>query len=55
MDGFSWENYFEALLVQTTEGTPFQYTKSRLNPVYAQKNSLRQIASEIVNANIEQE
>ena len=54
-DCFSWENYFEALLVQKTEGTPFQYTKSRLNPVYAQKNSLRQIASEIVNVNIEQE
>ena len=54
-DCFSWENYFEALLVQTTEGTPFQYTKSRLNPAYAQKNNLRQIASEIVNVNIEKE
>lgn len=49
-DYFSWENYFEALLVQTTEGTPYQYAKNRLNPVYAQENNLRQIASEIIEA-----
>ena len=47
-DFFSWENYFTDYLVQNTIGTPFQYTKSRLNPVYTQENNRKRIAGEIL-------
>lgn len=40
---FSWERYFTTLLVMETAGTPFQYTKSRLNPVYLQGKLKMQI------------
>lgn len=40
---FSWERYFTTLLVTETAGTPFQYTKSRLNPVYLQGKLKMQI------------
>ena len=33
---FSWERYFTDLLIQETQGTFLQYSKSRLNPVYLQ-------------------
>ena len=40
---FSWERYFTRLLVQKTEGTPFKYQKSKLNPVYLHEKNKKQI------------
>ena len=44
---FSWENYFEQLLVSSTEHTHFQYTKSRINDIYLIEENSRKIVSEI--------
>ena len=35
---FSWERFFTRLLTDTTQGTYLQYSKSRINPNYLQKN-----------------
>lgn len=42
---FSWERYFTRLLVQKTEGTPFKYQKSKLNPVYLHEKNKKQIGN----------
>jgi len=47
-DFFSWENFFTDYLVQNTIDTPFQYTKSRLNPVYKHESNRKRIAREIL-------
>lgn len=44
---FSWENYFEWLLVSSTEHTHFQYTKSKINDIYLIEENSRKIVSEI--------
>lgn len=49
-DYFSWENFFEQFLVQNTLGTPFQYAKHSLNPVYLQADNRARIASEILDS-----
>ena len=35
---FSWEQFYTKLLVQETEGTYLQYSKSKLNSVYLNMN-----------------
>ena len=44
---FSWERYFTRLLIQETEGTLFQYQKSKLNPVYLHEKNKRSILKAI--------
>lgn len=46
---FSWENYFEQYLVQCTNGTAFQYTKSNLKQAYLQENNRVRIAEQILD------
>ena len=46
---FSWERFFTDYLIQNTIGTPFQYQKSKLNPIYTQDKNSNQIASEILD------
>lgn len=40
---FSWEQFFTAVLQDGTKGTTYQYTKSRLNPVYLHENNKMKI------------
>ena len=40
---FSWEQFFTAVLQETTKGTVYQYTKSKLNPVYLHDNNKMKI------------
>ncbi len=40
---FSWEQFFTAVLQDGTLGTAYQYTKSRLNPVYLHENNKMKI------------
>ncbi len=42
---FSWERYFTSLLVNKTDGTWMQYSKTRLNPVYLQGATKSRILS----------
>lgn len=44
---FSWENFFEKYLIETTVDTPFQYAKKKLNPVYLNQTNADKIISEI--------
>lgn len=46
---FSWENFFERFLIQQTKGTPFQYAKANLNPIYTQENNRMRIAAIILD------
>lgn len=46
-DYFSWENFFEDFLVKNTVGTPFQYTKKEINPIYLNENNSEKIITEI--------
>lgn len=43
----SWEDFFTRTLISETQGTPFQYTKRKLNPVYMTDSALAKIAGEI--------
>lgn len=45
---FSWENYFESFLSESTNGTPFQYSKKQINPVYLIEKNARKIVSEVM-------
>ena len=45
---FSWENFFTAYLIAQTNRTPFQYQKTKLNPVYLQPANRERIAAEIL-------
>ena len=40
---FSWENFFEAYLVDNTVNTPFQYSKSKINPIYLNDKNAEKI------------
>lgn len=40
---FSWERFFTALLIKTTESSYLQYSKHSLNPVYLQGSSAEKI------------
>ncbi len=40
---FSWEQFFTKLLIRETEGTPFQYNKARLNPVFLHERNKKKI------------
>lgn len=40
---FSWEQFFTAVLQEGAKGTAYQYTKSRLNPVYLHENNKMKI------------
>ncbi len=40
---FSWERFFTALLIKTTQTTYLQYSKHELNPVYLQESSSKKI------------
>lgn len=40
---FSWERFFTALLIKTTESSYLQYSKHSLNPVYLQESSAEKI------------
>ena len=40
---FSWEQFFTVVLQDSTKGTAYQYTKSRLNPVYLHENNKMKI------------
>lgn len=44
---FSWERFFTAYLVSNTVNTPFEYSKSGINPVYLIKANSDKITSEI--------
>ena len=44
---FSWENFFERLLIDSTVDTPFQYAKKELNPIYFVKSNADKIIMEI--------
>jgi hypothetical protein len=44
---FSWENFFEAYLIENTIGTPFQYAKREINATYLKKANLEKIIAEI--------
>lgn len=44
-DFFSWEQFFTRLLVDKTAGTPFQYGKKKLNPVYLHERNKRKIVA----------
>lgn len=44
---FSWENFFERYLIDATVGTPFQYAKREINPVYLNEVNAEKIISEI--------
>ncbi|MCM1333769.1 MAG: hypothetical protein NC084_04540 [Bacteroides sp.] len=46
-DFFSWENFFEKYLTDHTVGTPFQYSKSELNPTYLNRANAERIIGEI--------
>ena len=45
---FSWENYFEKYLIESTSGTPFQYTKRQINPVYLIDKNAKKIVDEVM-------
>ncbi len=47
---FSWENFFEKLLIESTINTPFQYAKKEINPVYLKNNNLEKIMNEIIKS-----
>lgn len=47
---FSWENFFEHLLIKSTEHTHFQYAKSSLNSIYLIEENSNKIAEEIKQA-----
>ena len=40
---FSWEQFFTHVLQNATQGTVYQYTKSRLKPVYLHENNKMKI------------
>ena len=44
-DFFSWEQFFTRLLEDKTAGTPFQYGKKKLNPVYLHERNKRKIVA----------
>ena len=44
---FSWERFFTALLIKTTEKTYLQYSKRSLNPAYLQKTESEKILNAI--------
>ena len=44
---FSWENFFEAYLVDNTVNTPFQYSKSKINDIYLNDKNAEKIIAEI--------
>ena len=46
---FSWENYFEKLLINKTAGTHFQYAKKEINNVYLNDKNSKKIISEIID------
>lgn len=48
---FSWERFFTALLIKTTESSYLQYSKHALNPVYLQKSSSQKIL-DVVKPNL---
>lgn len=43
-DFFSWEQFFTRLLMDKTQGTPFQYGKKKLNQVYLHERNKKKIA-----------
>lgn len=45
---FSWENFFETLLKDETAGTPFQYSKKEINPVYLISENAKRIIGEVL-------
>ena len=47
---FSWEVFFEKLLVEETKDTPFQYQKKRINKVYLNEENSKRIVAEISKA-----
>ena len=46
-DYFSWENFFEHYLIESTVDTPFQYAKKEINPVYLNESNAEKIIVEI--------
>lgn len=46
-DYFSWERFFTKILVDKSKGTYLQYSKSKLNEVYLQKNITEKITAVI--------
>lgn len=48
---FSWERFFTAYLVNNTVNTPFEYSKSEINPIYLIKANSDKITSEIISDN----
>lgn len=46
---FSWENFFEKYLVESTVKTPFQYKKDRINKVYLLDHNAKTIMKEIID------
>ena len=47
IDYFSWERYFTALLVEKTKDGYLQYSKTKLNPNYLQKNIQEKVIAHI--------
>ncbi len=44
---FSWENFFEKYLIDSTVNTPFQYAKKEINPAYLNDSNSKKIMDEI--------
>ena len=44
-DFFSWERYFTALLIRSTQGGYLKYSKKQLNPAYLQEKVSDKILS----------
>lgn len=40
---FSWEQYFSALLIDSTVGTIWSYQKKQINPIYLHKNNVKKV------------
>lgn len=40
---FSWERYFTAQLIRSTDSSYLKYTKRQLNPIYLQKKNADKI------------
>ena len=40
---FSWEQYFTSVITKATEGTPYKYSKHRLNRVYLLDANIRKV------------
>ena len=40
---FSWEQYFTSTIMKITEGTPYKYSKHKLNRVYLLDTNIRKV------------